>query len=457
MRSNLLLGASRYLYISVKPSSFSRLKSIMPRPLLGLLLLILLAIFAWAEDWPRWRGVRGDGTWQGPKLPEQWPVKGPKKKWSRPIGGGYAGIAVVGSRVFTMDRVAPPANTPDADGTERILCLDAETGEPRWTHSYPVRYGDLGGYGNGPRAMPTIHEGKVYTFGAVGHVHCLDAATGKVIWTRDMVKECQAKVPMWGYASSPVIDGDRVLIHAGAEPDGCLVALDRHTGKELWRSGTDPAGYCTPVLIDAPSGRQIILWTPEHIHGLDAATGKPLWKVPYKITYGVSIATPIYQEGLVFISGYWDGSKTIQLGDKPTDMKLVHEDRRLCGLMAQPLYRDGYVYLLDKKSGLVCVELKTGKRLWEDHRLTPPGRNPHASIVWLGDGDRILLLNSTGELILARINPSGYQEQSRKKILSQEVWSHPGFAGNYIYVHSDGAEQAVRSGPHEIACFVLTE
>jgi outer membrane protein assembly factor BamB len=426
--------------------------------LLTLLALVLLSSLSCAEDWPRWRGVRGDGTWQGPKLPAQWPQNGPRKKWNKPIGGGYAGIAVVAGRLYTMDRQreAPP-NAPEADGVERILCLDAETGEQLWVHAYPTKYGDLGGYGNGPRAMPTVHDGKVYTLGAVGHVCCLDARDGKLLWAKDMVKDFQAKIPTWGYAASPVIDGDRVLIHAGAEPGGCLMAFHRLSGQELWRSGSDPAGYCTPVVIDAPSGRQIILWTPEHIHGLGAATGKPLWQVPYKITYGVSIATPIYREGLVFISGYWDGAKFIRLGDTPMTMTLEREDRKLCGLMAQPLYREGYVYLLDKKSGLVCVELRTGKRLWEDHRLTPKGRNPHASMVWTGDGDRALLLNAAGELILARLNPQGYTEESRRKILQQEVWTHPAFAGNCLFARTDGGEQAVHSGPHEIACFVLTE
>lgn len=425
---------------------------------LAVTLWAVLASWVLAEDWPRWRGVRGDGTWRGPTLPELWPAQGLRKKWSKPIGGGYAGIAVADGRVITMDRQpGRPPEAPAADGWERVICLDAETGEQAWCHTYVTHYGDMGGYANGPRAMPTLHDGKVYTLGAVGHVCCLDAKDGKLLWTKDMVKEFQAKVPLWGYAASPVIDGDRVLIHAGAEPNGCLVAFHRRSGQELWRSGADPAGYCTPVIINPPSGRQILLWTPAHVQGLDAITGKLLWQVPYKVSNGVAIATPIYQEGLVFVSGYWEGSKWIALGEQPTDAKLVREERRLCGLMAQPLYREGHLYLLDKKSGLVCLELKTGNRLWEDHRLTGKGRNPHASLVWIGDGDRVVLLNAEGELILARLNPRGYQEQSRVKILAQPVWGHPAFAGNCVYVRSDGAEQAMHSGPHEIACFVLPE
>jgi outer membrane protein assembly factor BamB len=254
-----------------------------------------------------------------------------------------------------------------------------------------------------------------------------------------------------------VIDGDRVIVHTGAEPDGCLIAFDRRTGREVWRCGQDPAGYATPILITAPAGRQLVAWTPEHILGIAPGTGKLLWSVPYKVTYGVSIATPIYQEHLVFVTGYWEGSKAIRLGPGPEQAELVWEDNRHArGLMAQPLYREGHVYSLDKYLGLVCFEMRTGKKLWDDgNRMTPKGRNPHASFVWLNDGDRALILNSVGELILARLNPQGYTEQSRTKVVDGEVWSHPAFAGNRIYLRSDGAEQATRSGPLELRCIEL--
>jgi outer membrane protein assembly factor BamB len=307
--------------------------------------------------------------------------------------------------------------------------------------------------------MPTVHDGRVYTLGAVGHLFCFDAASGQVLWSKDMVRDFKARVPMWGFAASPLLDGDRVILHTGAEPDGCLMALDRRTGQEVWRSLPDPAGYCTPILIDSRGGRQLVAWTPENVRGLDPVTGKLLWTVPYAVTYGVSMATPIFREDILFVSGYWEGSKAIRLGPGLTDAELVWEDNRyLRGLMAQPLYRGGNGYSLDKTAGLTCFELKTGKKLWDDgNRMTPRGRNPHASMVWLNDSDRALCLNSVGELILARLTPAGYQELSRTKVIDGKVWSHPAFAGDRVYLRNDGAEQSGAGGPFELICLSLVE
>jgi outer membrane protein assembly factor BamB len=215
-----------------------------------------------AEDWPRWRGPRADGTWNAPKLPDKWPAGGPRVVWRKPIGSGYAGITASEGRIYTLDLESPIQPTPKGasndrkpDGMERILCFDAASGEKLWSHKYAVKYGTMGGYANGPRTSPTIHDGRVYTLGAVGHLHCLDARTGKVIWSHDRVAKFGAQVPEWGLAGSPVMDGDHVIVHLGAKDGGCVIAFDRHSGKEKWRSLDDPAGYCTPAVFNTPAGR----------------------------------------------------------------------------------------------------------------------------------------------------------------------------------------------------------
>ena len=400
------------------------------------------ALEATAEDWPRWRGPNGDGAWQGPRLPEQWPADGLKAAWRQPVGGGYSGIAVADGRVYTMDRQTQPAET------ERVLCFEAATGKVLWQHSYPVAYGKLD-YGTGPRATPTVHEGRLYTLGATGHCCCLTVESGDVVWEKDLIEPAKddekaaagqpaSKLPEWGLAASPVIWKNLVITHPGAKPGGCFVALDRVSGKEVWRAGDDPAGYATPILIDSPSVEQLVGWTPEHVLGMSPATGQIHWSVPYKVTYGVSIATPIFQQDIVLVSGYWEGSKAIRLGPTPRDATLLWEDERnVRGLMSQPLYREGLVYCLDKHHGLVCFELETGTKLWDDgNQMTPRGRNPQANLVWLGDEDRAIILNSEGELILARLNRSGYQEQSRAKII-EPTWAHPAFAGAMVFARND--------------------
>jgi outer membrane protein assembly factor BamB len=381
-------------------------------------------------------------------LANEWPSAGLKQIWRKPIGGGYAGIVTAGDRVFTVDRQTAPQEV------ERILCFDARSGDLLWQQNYAVTYGKLD-YGNGPRAAPTVFEGHIYTLGAVGHVYCLNAATGAIIWSHDMVSEFGARLPEWGFAASPLVFENLVIIHTGAEPDGCFIAFDRITGREVWRALGDPAGYCTPIVVQHAGRPLIICWTPENVHALDPQSGRVYWSVPYKVTYGVSIATPIFQEGIALVSGYWEGSKAIRLGNVPAQHELVWEENRwLRGLMSQPLYRDGHAYLLDKQHGLICFELRTGNKVWEDgNKMTPRGRNPHASLVWLNgsSGDRAIILNSEGELILARLSPAGYKEQSRTKIIDSSerspVWAHPAYADSFVYARND----------REIVCYSLLE
>lgn len=390
-----------------------------------------------AEDWPQWRGPHGDGVWNAPRLSSPWPPEGLRTRWKQTLGGGYAGVIAYGQRAYTMDRQAEPKENPTRE-VERVLAFDLADGRLIWKHEYPVTYGNLD-YGNGPRAAPTLADGHVYTLGAMGHACCLDEATGHPRWQRDLVAEENAVVPQWGLAASPVIVGDLVVLHPGA-PGGCYLALERTTGREHWRAGDDPAGYATPIVVQHQRHTLLIGWTPKHIVGIDPAAGKLHWQIPYKVTYGVSIATPIYapESGTVVVCGYWEGSKAIRLGARPEDAELAwEENENLRGLMSQPLRRGELAYLLDKSHGLTCFELGTGAKRWDDrHQLTPRGRNPQASLVWLGDSDEMLALNSEGELVHARLNAMGYRELSRAKIIGP-TWAHPALAGNLIVARSD--------------------
>lgn len=399
-------------------------------------LLTACGVSLFAEDWPRWRGPRGDGTWNAPRLPEKWPKDGPKTAWRTPIKAGYSGVSVAGGLVYTLDRPVPTDKSKTPDGQERIFCLSADTGAILWTHTYEAHYGDVD-YGSGPRCNPTIHNGRVYTLGTVGTVCCLDAKTGKVLWQRDLRADSRATIPTWGLAASPLIVDDTVVLHAGL-PGGSVVALHLDTGKEAWRSLPDPTGYATPLLVERPGGRQLVVWTPQNIRSIDPTTGELFWTVPYPVTYGVSIATPICHDGIVFVSGYWEGSKAIRLGPNPKSMALLYEENQsLRGLMCPPLVRGGRAYLLDKRFGLTCFDLATGKKHWDDgNRMTPRGQNPQATIVWTGHGDQVIALNSDGDLILARLTDAGYVEDSRANVIGP-TWANPAFAGDSVYARSD--------------------
>ncbi len=402
-----------------------------------------------AEEWPRWRGPRGDGTWNGPLLPSTWPDEGLPVRWRQPVGGGYSGVIVAAARVYVMDRQPADEQTGSVE-VEQLHCFAADSGQPLWVHRDEVTYGDLA-YGTGPRAAPTVFEERIYTLGATGHLWCLDAASGEPLWSHGLVARGLAKIPEWGLAASPVIWKNLVIVHSGGQPSACLIALDRTSGELIWTSGTDPAGYATPILIGTEPEQQLVCWSPKHILGLNPEDGNIRWSIPYEVNYGVSIATPIYHCGLVFVAGYWEGSKTIDPGLDDQEARLVRENRRtLRGLMSQPLSRDGFVYLLDKSFGLTCFELETGALRWDDrqHRMTPRGRNPQATLVWCGEKDRVLILNSEGELILARLNPEGYHEQSRTKIIGP-TWAHPAYAGTTVYARDDAELVAVSLLPEK--------
>lgn len=381
-------------------------------------------------DWPQWHGPNRASVWSNSKLPTTFPEAGPPVRWRRPIGGGYGGIAVVGKRVYVMDRQTKPAEV------ERVLCLDFDTGEPIWVHQYPVNYKGVD-YGNGPRSTPTVHDSKVYTFGAKANLFCLDAITGKVIWQHDGVAEFKSKIPMWGHAGSPLIDGEKVFVQMGGE-DACLMAFDRTTGKVLWRSLTDEPGYSSPVRIDVGKQKLVVMWTPEHVHGVDAETGERLWSVPHKVTYGVSIVDPVWHDGVLFVSEYWNGSIALQLDERGRNPKVLWNGKRLRMLMATALARDGHAYCLDRENGLVCVELRSGKIKWDGCRISYDKRNPHAPLTWTADG-RMLALNEKGELIQLKVSPEKFEELSRTRLFAGS-WAHPAFAKNCIIVREEKAD-----------------
>ncbi|MCB1093980.1 MAG: PQQ-like beta-propeller repeat protein [Verrucomicrobiae bacterium] len=390
-------------------------------------------------NWPQWRGATGTGEWNPDSFPGKLEEDAVKTLWKQRINGGYAGVTVDGERVFTMDYAKSPAEQ------ERILCFQADTGTLLWEHAYEVRYDSLD-YGSGPRASVTIDGDFAYTLGAVGHAFCLEVATGRVVWSIDTVAALRAQIPTWGFAASPVIWNELAILHVGAQPGGSYIAVDKKTGKEVWRSSNDPAGYCTPFHIEREGIEQFIGWTPEHIHGISPADGKVQWSIPYKVKYGVSIASPIFADGIALVSGYWHGTRAIQLDPKLETAKLLWSDEEnLCGLMSQPLHKDGYIYLLDKANGLICFELATGKILWKDaHQTTPADRNPQASLVWADKAnDLICALNANGELIVATCTPEGFTEQSRMQLIGK-TWAHPAFSKNRIYARSDREIVAVQ-------------
>jgi outer membrane protein assembly factor BamB len=398
----------------------------------------MLATAAGAADWPRWRGPDGAGVWRGVKLPEELSEERIERRWRVPIGGGYSGIAVSAGRVLTLDHQKSPGSI------ERLSCFDAGSGSELWTYAWDVDYGDLD-YASGPRSTPAIDGGQVFATGTMGHIHAVELSSGRLLWSRDTVKELDAKLPIWGQAASPLVDGELVFVLPGGRPGGTLLALERHTGEERWRALDDRPGYTAPILIEAGGRRQLAVWSADGVVGLAPHSGEVLWRFPFKTSnFDVAIHSPVFHDGMLFVSGYWDGSRMLKLpgGSEP---ELAWEGRVLSCLMSTPLFRDDHLYALDKASGLLCLEWQSGRKLWsDDHRMTPKARNPHAWLVWAGEpSGRAVVLNELGFLIIATLSPEGYEEHGRVQIIGK-TWAHPAFAGQEVFARSDTEMVCVR-------------
>ncbi len=368
------------------------------------------------------------------QLPPRLSPENVKERWRVEVGGGYAGVAVEADQVVVMDR--------GTDGTERALVVDRRDGTKLWEFRYSADYGDLD-YGSGPRATPTISKHTIYTVGAVGHVHAFDRRKGEPRWQIDAARELSAQTPQWGHSASPLVHGDLLILQLGARPGGTLIALDRRSGKERWRALDDRPGYASPVIATVGDETQIIIWTADAAHGVRPSDGVVRWTAPFRTSnFDVAIANPLVHEGHLFLSGYWDGSRVYRL--QPDSAKLVWEARVPSCLMATPLAHGERVFTLDKARGFLAVRWQDGEVAWrDDYQVNPKERNPHASIVWAGDDGHVVALNSSGELLLGRVQPQGYVDLGRASIIGR-TWAHPAFAGQDVFARSDSELVCVR-------------
>ena len=206
-----------------------------------------------ADDWPQWRGPGRDGVWKESGLVEKFAAPQLKIRWRQPIGSGYSGPTVADGRVYVTDRMVEPQQT------ERVLCFDWKSGRPLWKHEYDCPYVEVG-YTAGPRASVTIHDGLAYALGTMGHLFCFGAADGRIVWQHQLLEEYRVRMPIWGLASSPLVEGDLLIVQCGGER-ACLVAFDRRTGVERWRALEDPASYSAPIVIDQAGRRVLVCWT----------------------------------------------------------------------------------------------------------------------------------------------------------------------------------------------------
>ncbi len=402
------------------------------------------------NEWPDWRGPNRDAVWNEPGVVGSFSVDFLPAKWTVPIGSGYSGPTVANGRVYVTDRAEEPSPT------EGILCFDETTGAKLWEFRYGCEYSGIG-YPAGPRASVVISGEKVYSLGAVGHLFCLQAESGEVIWQKDLKTEYEVRMPIWGIAATPLLYDDFICIQAGGSNNACVVALNKNTGQEIWRNLDDVASYSAPVLLGKGGSRVVVVWTEDHLAGLHPQTGEVFWKIPWKLKMGMGIATPVLYDNYLFVSAFYNGSMLVRLGDNYRSAEVVwkregESERKTDALhcvMNTPVIIDGYIYGVDSYGELRCLELLTGDRVWES--LAAVRKDRWANIHFVQNHKQIWMFNEHGELIITELSPSGYKEISRAKIIETTTrqlprgvtWSHPAFAGKHVIVRNDNQLRSI--------------
>lgn len=386
----------------------------------GLLALSLLAgVTVSAADWPQFRGPERDGTSAETGLAASWPAEGPPRRWKKPIGEGFSGIAVAGGRLYTQA----------SDGTnEHALALDAATGEEIWR--YPVGETFKDEFGNGPRSTPTVDGDRVYVLSSKGQLHALTAAKGEKLWTVDLPASFGAQLPRWGYAPSPLVEGDLVVVEAGGE-GRAVVALERATGALRWSAESGGASYSSPIALTAAGERQIVFLRrngsggPE-VLALKPASGEVLWRHE---ALPATIAIPLFvpPDRVLVTSGDDAGALLLALekGEQGPTAKEVWKQRTLRSYVNGVVQVNGWLYGFDNAT-LRCVAAADGQDTWAFRGF---GKG---SLI-AADG-HLIVLGDRGELALVAAASDAYHEQGRVQALEGKTWTAPSLAGGMLYL-----------------------
>jgi len=391
-----------------------------------------------AADWTQFRGPNHDST-STEKIQKQWPAGGPRQLWKAPLTDGFSSFTVSRGRAFTLVQ-----RSIDGANQEVCVALNADTGKELWAVSLGIAKYDGGGDsgtsdnkgGDGPRSTPAIDGDRVYAFSCKLVLFCLESATGKTIWKRDLIAENAGRNITWQNAASPLIEGNLVFV-AGGGPGQSLLALNKNDGSVAWKSQDEKMTHSTPIPATIHGVRQVIFFTQSGLVAVAERTGELLWKQPF--VYRTSTAmTPIVAGDIVYCSaGYGVGSgayKISKSGDNFSSKELWFQPANVINNhWSTPVYKDGYLYGLFGfkdygKCPLKCVELATGKVVWSQEGFGPGG-------CILVDG-ALLVLGDAGQLVLVEATPKAYTEIARANVLSGKCWSTPIVSNGRIYARS---------------------
>jgi outer membrane protein assembly factor BamB len=367
-------------------------------------------------DWPGFRGPHRDDVVPGVRIKTDWTASPPVQMWRRPVGPGWSSFAVRDGLIYTQEQRGPD---------EVVACYKLTTGQPVWAHRDATRFWESNG-GPGPRATPTLSHGGAYTFGATGILNALDAGTGSVVWSRNAAADTGTKTPQWGFASSPLVAGDLVIVGVA----GQLAAYDGATGSRRWTGPAHGVSYSSPHLATFDGVAQILLLSEAGLTSVALADGKLLWEYPWP---GYPIVQPALTEDGDILISVTDSSGTRRLAPThgPSGWTVAE---RWTSIGLKPYFNDfvvhnGYAYGFDG-SILACIDLKDGKRKWKG------GRYGNGQLVLLSDEDLLLVSSEEGELALVRATPDQFTELARFPALDGKTWNHPVVAGDVLLVRN---------------------
>jgi outer membrane protein assembly factor BamB len=377
-----------------------------------------------ADRAPYWTGFRGperDGHYREQPIRTNWPARGLTPLYTQPAGGGYASFAVARGRAFTIEQ---------RGNQEVVAAYDIRTGRELWTNAWSAFFQEFMG-GDGPRATPTWHDGRVYALGAEGEFRALDDATGRVLWRTNILEDNGASNLQWGMAASPLAYGDSVIVLPGGRGGRSVVAYNRLTGERLWSALDDQQAYVAPMLATISGVPQLLVFSARRLMGLTPDAGELLWEYPWRTQFDINAASPILigPNRLFLSSGYDAGAAVIEVVKRDAGFTVaeVWRNNRMKNRFASSVLHDGFIYGFDE-SILACIDAATGALKWKG------GRYGYGQLVLAGG--HLIVLSEEGELALVRANPERHEELARFPVLEGKTWNPPIIDGGYLLVRN---------------------
>ena len=371
--------------------------------------------------WTAYRGPDGTGIYAEQPLNLDWPESGLQPKWRFPVGAGFGSFVVAEGMAYTLEQRRED---------EALSAYDLETGRPVWTHRYPGRFTEAMS-GEGPRATPVFHAGRVISIGSMGTLCCVDAKSGKPVWTRNILSDAEAKNLHYGLAASPVVAGDTVIVLAGESKGESVRAYDLANGAPRWSALPDKAGYSTPALMNLAGVDQLVVCTAKRVAGLNPDDGKVLWEQDYRVMMGLISSQPVQvsPDAFVVTGGYGAGTSRIELSreDGKLSAREAWNSHRLNADFCTPVYHDGYIYGLD--NGIfTCLDAETGERQWKD------GRFGFGQVLLAGD--KLLISAEKGDLIVVAANPKELEVLHRFPAIRGKTLNTPAIAHGFLLLRN---------------------